>query len=247
MQNESSLLARIERLERDNRRWKRAGSLLLLGLVGLVSAGFGRDSSDGVLRGESLELSTPEGDVYGKVFLDGGGFPMFALQKDKARAIVTLNKPAVYVRNDDGLRGAFLGFDTRGLGKVELNGENLVDGVRMALKPDGSAGVYALDKEGYDRAALEYAAIGTATVSVRAPKGDVRGLMGTDAAGSSSMLLLDGNGLRRVGTVVQPDGMPLFQITDGKARPRLNATVDFDGRPRIEFLREDGAVGSRLP
>ena len=43
------------------------------------------------------------------------------------------------------------------------------------------------------------------------------------------------------------NGAPLLSMEDEKARPRVNMTMDFDGAPKIEFLREDGAASHRLP
>ena len=96
-----------------------------------------------------MELTTPEGEIYARIFLNEGS-PMLLLKKGKepAHAVLTLNKPALHIRDEDGERAAFVGFDTRGLGKVEVTGKNLVDGVRMSVKPDGTAGVYALDSMG---------------------------------------------------------------------------------------------------
>ena len=252
MEELPSVLARIDRLERDNRRLRRAGSLLLVGLAVALTVAFAtpRTSAETprVLRGEQLELTTPEGEVYARIFLNQGS-PMLLLRKgeEKAHVLLTLNQPALHIRNADGLRGAFVGFDTRGLAKVELNGENLVDGVRLSMKPDGTAGVYALDSDGFDRAGLEYASDGTSTVSVRGERGKVRGSFAADAAGNSSLVLLDPEGRRRIGEVVLADGTPILSLEDHRARQRANLTMDFDGAPRLEFLREDGRVAQRIP
>ncbi|HED64121.1 MAG TPA: hypothetical protein ENJ09_01070 [Planctomycetes bacterium] len=250
MHQPDTLLERIERLEASNRRWKRAGTLLLSTVGALAVLSFARPPAPtpaGVLRGESLELSTPDGAPYARIFLDKDGFPMLAIEKDKAHALLTLNKPALFIRDEDGRRGAFFGFDTRGLGKAELTAANLVQGVRMVLRPDGSAGVFGVDEEGFDRASLEVAADGASQLTVRDPRGEVRGAFGNDAAGTTSMVLLDAVGRRRIGTVVPNEGQPFFSMEDEKEVPRLNATMDFDGAAHLDFLAADGSPGERIP
>ncbi len=248
MEDLSPVLARLDRLERENRRWKRAGSLLGLALVVLFGAAFARpESQDKILRGEGLELTSPDGTVYARMLVNQGT-PMFLLREEgkPGHVLLTLGSPAVQVRDNDGQRSAFLGFETSGIAKVELTGKQL-EGARLSMKPDGTAGVYALDRDGYDRAVLEHASDGTSSLSVRTEKGLVRGAMTSDAGSNSSVVLLDPAGRRRIGTVVSEDGTPTFAIEDARARQRVNFTTEFDGTPKLEFLREDGLTAHRYP
>jgi hypothetical protein len=246
MSDRNDVLARLSRLERENRRLKRAGTLLSLALVIAVAVGFVAPS-DGVVRGERLELTTPGGEVYAHIQLDDRGSPLLAMRKDEAQALLTLDRPALFLRDTDGRRGAFIGFDRRGLGKVALTGEKLTDGVRLTMTEEGAAAVDVLDEAGYTRGSMRYAKEEGMGLFMHDDSGGLRSSSGVDKEGNSSMLLIDAIGRRRAGMVVESDGTPLISITDERQVPRINLSMEFDGTPQLEFLRPDGKVGTTLP
>ena len=247
----ASLERLVERMERENRRWKRAGTLLALGLVGLIAAGFREPTpcapADGILRGEKLKLSDSAGNTYAEISIDSSGSPLFVLKKDRAHVAMTLNKPALHIRSDDGESAAFIGFDTRNTGKVELTTREKNNAVRMSIRPDGTTGIYVLDEEGFDRVSIEHLSDGNTSLTLREAKNRVRTALGVDASGNSSVILLDSSGRRRVGMVVHPDGTPLLSMEDENASPRMNIRMEFDGSTQLEFVRPDGVKSHSFP
>ena len=246
MQDSAQILQRLERLERSNRRWKKAGSLLALGLIGALSMGFARPS-EGTLKGSSLELSDPAGEVYASIKLDDKGFPLLHMTKGKSYAIVSLQGPVIHLRAEDNTRTAYLGIDSVGNSKLELTANSHLDGARITVKPNGTTGYYARDAEGYDRFGLESTAEGLTSLNLYGARRSLRSSMALDDKGNASQLILDGNGRRRVGMSVLADGVPQITLTDDKERPRLNMTMGWDGSSKVEFLRADGQVGVEHP
>jgi hypothetical protein len=172
---------------------------------------------------------------------------MLQMRKDKARAALTLSGPSFLLRGPDGVRSVFLGLDSRGTTRAELTGKSPQDGVRLVVQPDGSAGVYALDARGVERAALESLSTGHASLDVRDPERHVRASMGLDPGGNSSLVLLDARDRARIGSVVDAEGIPSLSMEDQEARPRANLTMGYDGAPRFELLRPDGTPIHRVP
>ncbi len=246
MQAQADIVARLDRLERENRRWKLAFGPCLAACTAACFASF-QDPPAKELVAERFVLQGPDGEEYATLEMDGNQNPMLQLRKEKSRAALTLSGPGLLLRGPDGVRSAFLGIDTRGATKAELTGKSSQDGLRLVVQPDGAAGVYALDARGYERAALESLADGHSSLSVRGERSEVRGILGLDPKGNSSSILLDGSGRRRIGMVVQSDGTPTLSMEDEKARPRANLTMEFDGSPHWELLREDGKASHRVP
>lgn len=242
----SPLLARIERLERENRRSRLVALLSTTLLFAWAACSVAR-APEKVVAAERFVLTAPDGTEHGSLELDSKGNPALVLRKDKASAILTLAGPALQVRGADGKTGAFIGIDTRGISRVELSSERIVDGVRLAAKPDGSSGVYVLDPSGRERGSLEATSPGGAALLLRDPQGRPRGQFGIDPQDLPSLLLLDGGGARRTGMIVLEDGTPLLEMEDDRGRPRARLTTQFDGSPTLELLREDGAASFRAP
>ncbi len=253
MQEQTSIHERLDSLERENRRWRRAGTLAALGCAAFFAMSIARPapqdaaSSNGVLRGEKLELTDANGEVYASIAIDGAGFPLFLMHKDAGHVAMTLNKPALHIRGGKGLGSAFVGFDTRDFAKMELTSGETSGGVRMAIRPNGDSGLYVLGEEGFDRAALEYLVGGHSTLTLRETHNRVRSALTVDPEGNSSAILLDSSGRRRVGMLVKPDGAPVISMEDESAVPRLNVSMEFDGSTSIEFMRPDGTLGKRIP
>ncbi|MEW6071416.1 MAG: hypothetical protein AB1726_02330 [Planctomycetota bacterium] len=235
---------RLDRLEREARRW-RLGSLLLLGgLAGVLAVSFACPAAPAppasVLEAERFVLRGAAGEELAVLGTDTKGNPNLLLRRGQSHAIVTLSGPAVQVRGEDGKTGAFLGVDTRGDSRLELTSARMHDGVRAAVHPDGSSGVYVLDAEGRERAALEYLATGAAQLTARDGRGGIRSYLGLDEKGVASSLVLDPIGRRRLGLLVAPDGTPTLAAEDGEGRLRAQLTMDQDGLPLLQLLRADG-------
>lgn len=251
-------LTRLDNLERQNRRLRRAVSALGLSLAALATLGFvrpgpattpviGQDIQADTVTAKELILVNEAGDQLGTLGVDSQGFPMFLLRKDKSSAVITLNNPSLALRGDDGKRGAWIGQDTQGGMGVSLNSERVTDGVRIKVKPDGASGVYVLAEDGRERVALERLTDGSAAASVRDGRGLPRSFLGMDPSGSSSLLLLDENGAKRAGLVVQPGGAPLLSLDDERGQSRIELSQRFDGHSRIRTFDEDGNTTSEAP
>ncbi len=239
---------RLERLERANRRWRRAAALAGLLFCAALSASLGR-AGPSVIEAERFVLKGADGAEHGVLGLDETGSPMLLLERGKANLLLTLSGPALSLRADDGKRGAFLGVDTRGESRLELRSERFLDGVRLVSKADGGAGLYLLDRDGGERGAAELTGEGNVLFSVRDAQRRVRGSFGLDANSIPNVVLLDSAGRRRIGMLVHGDaeGRPLFALEDGQGRTRAELTLDRDGSPNLSLTRPDGGKSFRAP
>jgi hypothetical protein len=242
----STLHERIARLERDNRRFKLAAGASTALLFVWTACGVAPRAAE-TLAAERFVLTGPDGVEHGSLELDAQGNPYLVLKKEQTTVVLTTNGPGVLLRGSDGKTGAFMGIDSRNTSKIELSSARILDGVRLSVRPDGSAGVYVLDGTGRERGALESLSVGGSNLSFRDDQGRIRAQIGIDPANLPNLLLLDPRGTRRMGMIVQDDGNPLFEIEDDRGRPRAQLTTAFDGAPRLELLREDGAASFAAP
>ena len=244
MQANDHLLRRLDRLERDNRRWRWGSLALCAGLLGILAVGFAcptvAPAPENVVSAERFVLVGPGGEEYAVLGLDDHGFPNLLLHKDQAHAFLTVAGPALSMRGADGKTGAFLGLDPKGSSRLELSSANPQDGIRAAVQTDGSSGIYVVDSSGRERAGLEHLATGASQLTARDAKGNIRAVLGHDAEGAVSSLLLDELGRRRIGMIVAPDGTPTLATEDEQGRLRSQLTMDRDGLPLLQLLREDG-------
>jgi hypothetical protein len=253
--HETSLLQRIERLECQNRRLKVSfsalGLVLFLGLATLFSPVADGTAPAGnaaeVVEAERFVLRGPDGEEACVLGLDGKGFPHLVMRKDKSHGIMTLNGPAILLRGADGKRSAFMGIDTHGSTRLELTSERIVDGIRLAVKPDGAAGLYLLDQTGRSRLGLEASLEAGSLVVLRNAKGEIRSSFGLDPKEIPALLFFDEVGRRRAGWLVDETGVPLLAIEDERGRPRIEITSRFDGSPLLRLSREDGGVIFEAP
>lgn len=249
MSTNTDLARRIDRLERENRRFKiGAGLALLLALATWTTGAALQGPGAKELRAERFVLVDGSGAELGQLATDARGGPQLLLRKDTNTALLTLSGPGLLLRGGElGKQGAFLGIDTRGATRLELSSARVLDGVRLSVQPDGASGLYVLSPDGRERLALETLADGNAHLLSRDADGKVRAFFGEDAHGTTSMLLLDELGRRRVGALVDASGTPLLAIVDDKGRTRIEMTTQFDGAPLFQVLREDGKAAFRQP
>lgn len=240
------VLARLDRLERENRRYKRAasasGALLFVWAACSVAP-----QVENVVTAERFVLLAADGSEKAALELDSKGNAMLTLQNGQARAVVTTNGPSVLLRGPDGKTGAFMGIDTKNTSRLELTSHRLLDGVRLTTHEDGSAGVYVLDADGRKRGAFESLSSGGSGINFQDARGRMRGHFGVDPGSVPNLLLLDEDGLRRFGTILQDDGQALLEMNDEQGRPRVQLATLFDGSPRLEFKGEDGAAIFQAP
>jgi len=250
-----ALAERLDVLEREARRWRLSALALALVLVaGLaVSARPGAHDRPAAVQDEvrTKRLVLVDGDdtELGVLEVDGNGNPHLLLRReveDTTRVgLLSLSGPGLLVR--DGRRGAFLGVDGRGASQLELTGDDLTQGARVSVQPDGSAGFYALDDEGRRRVGLEWLSRGHGQFTAYDEEGTLRVQSGIDPLGNASTVLFDPAGLPRLGQLVSAEGQPTLAGEDGTGRTRVQLVQGPDGSSRLEFLNEEGAVFRTLP
>lgn len=248
----ADLSTRLDRLEREARTWRRAA-----GVLGLVLAAFlgslslaakapaGSAPIADEVRTQRLVLVDADDNELGMLELDGGGNPHLLLRKQLAdgtlrSGLLTLAGPGLLLR--EGRRGAFLGLDGRRASVMELTGDDLTQGARVAVQPDGSTGFYALGEGGQRRIGMEWLSTGHTQVAAYDGEGTLRMQAGVDPEGNANNALFDTNGIPRLGLVVPVEGAPALASEDAEGRTRAQLTQAFDGSPRLEFLNELGDV-----
>jgi len=240
------VLARLDRLERANRRYRLA--LAAAGALCFAWAACSVGSQAGnTLSAQRFALLGADGKEKATLELDQKGNPMLHLRNGEASALLTTNGPSLLLRGPDGKTGAFVGVDTRNTSRLELCSQRLLDGVRLTVHEDGSAGAFVLDANGRERGALQWLPEGGAALNFRDGRGKIRSNFGLDDGGVPNLLLLDENGARRAGMLVEEDGSPLLELADDRGQARLHLTTLFDGSPRMEMRAGDGALSFQAP
>jgi hypothetical protein len=242
----ASVLVRLDRLERTNRRYRLSAAAFTLLVLGWVACSVAPEVKNQVAA-ERFVLLGPDGTEKAALELDSKGNAMLQLRGDATSAFLTANGPSLLLRGPDGRTGAFLGVDSKSTSRLELTSHRLLDGVRLTAHADGSSGLYVLDADGRLRGGLESFAQGGAGLNFRDVHGRVRGQVGLDAGGLPNVVLMDPNGARRLGMVLQGEGEPLLEVADELGTARAQLTTLFDGTPRLEFRRNDGGVILQVP
>ncbi|MSR64034.1 MAG: hypothetical protein EXS08_16550 [Planctomycetes bacterium] len=240
------VLVRLERLERDNRRYKLAAAAAGLALFAWSACSLAPQAKN-PLTSDRFVLVDAAGNEKAALELDAKGNPMLTLRNGPSTAVLTANGPSLLLRGPDGKTNAFLGIDSKNTSRLELASKRLLDGVRLTVHEDGSAGAYVLDLDGRPRGALEFLSSGGSALSLRDGQGHVRTQLGLDAHNQPNLVLLDEGGMRRMGMMVQQDGNPLLEVADDHGRPRAQLSTLFDGSPRLEMKREDGGSAFQAP
>lgn len=238
--------ARLDRLERQNRRLRRGLAAVGGALALAATLGFASPAAEEV-RATKFVLTDAAGDTLGELAVDNTGAPYLMLRKERANAILAVNGPALSLRGDDGKRGAWIGVDPQGAAGVSVYGARLLDGVRLQAKPDGTSAVYLQNGEGRERVALETLLDGTSSVTARNRQGEVRAFFGMGKNDVPSALFFDEKGFRRLGMLVGPGGIPIFSLDDGTGRSRLELTERLDGTPRMRMVADDGGTLFEAP
>jgi hypothetical protein len=238
------VMARLDRLERESRRWRRValGSWLAIGALLLLG-----QSSPRATRPAS-PTRTVEAERF--ILRDARGRSGATLgwaPDDTPR--LTLHDPAGQARTllTVGAGGA------PGLSLLDTDGKT----VRAALivGPDGAPGLALFDSAGKPRlaAALFHTSAGAARGSQTAPAivaydtaGVARvtfGLRGPDVAG---LELTDGRGATRALLRVQADGAPDLALRDAQGHGRATLSVLADGTPAFNLHGADGRARATM-
>jgi hypothetical protein len=240
------LLIRLARLERSHHRYRLVAIAASLACFAWTACGL-LPQTKNTVTAERFVLLGADGSEKATLELDSKQNPVLLMRNGGASALVTTNGPSILLRGQDERTGAFIGIDSKNTSRLELTSHRLLDGVRLSAHEDGSSGVYVLDAQGLERGSLECLAGGSVSVSFRDRERRVRQQIGLDTENLASAILLDDDGVRRIGMVVQGDGVPLFEVADPKGNPRAQITTLFDGSPSLELKREDGQPAFRAP
>jgi len=242
----ATVLVRLDRLERDNRRYRRL-SVASLSLLFVWAACSVAPQAKNTISAERIVLVAPDGSEKAALEFDSKGNPMLSLKNGQASALLTTNGPSVLLRGEDGKTSAFMGIDSKNTSRMELTSHRLVDGVRLSAHDDGTAGIYVLDVDGRPRGALEAFGPGGAGFGFRDGQGHVRMQLGIDPTNQPHLILMDKDGARRLGMMVQGENQPVLEVGDEHGRQRVELTTLFDGSPRMQFKRDDGGVALQVP
>lgn len=237
---------RLDRLERENRRWRRLAlaSCLAVASIGLLGQSVAPPArsvgSSRVIEGERFMLRDAGGRVGATLGWEADT-PRLVLHDPAGRPRVTLSV---------GAGGA------PGLTLLDTDGQTAR--AALVVGPDGAPGLALFDPAGKPRlaTALFHPSGATARAAGRrepAPAmvvydatGVVRvtvGLRATDAAG---LELADARGVARALVSVKADGTPDLTMRDGDARARATLGVLADGAPALNLNGPDGRARATM-
>ncbi len=140
------LKERIERLERQNRLYKRGGAIAMLAVVALAAAAW--TSPDQVVRTRTIELTDLVDDVRvvmdanGVRFFDAEGVPRMTLAMEAGSC------PCITLRSADDKPLAALGAMANNLVILNLRDKEGSPRFRLGVNPDGEPFWETLDKDG---------------------------------------------------------------------------------------------------
>ncbi len=130
------LVQRLDRLERENRRLKRIGALVVVGIAAVVLMGQARLSKVAkVIEAEKFVLRDTSGQIGAILFTVDGGSPHLEFRDKKRNLRITL-----------GVLGD--------VGHLSLFSENGNSAITLRALPDGSPHLQFYDKDGNTRAVL---------------------------------------------------------------------------------------------
>lgn len=140
------LRTRIERLERQNRLYRRVGAVTLVAVVALAAAAW--TSPDQVVRTRTIELTDLTDDVRvvmdanGVRFFDSEGVPRMTFAMEAGSC------PCITLRTADDKPLAALGAMANNLVILNLRDKEGSPRLRLGVNPDGEPFWETLDKDG---------------------------------------------------------------------------------------------------
>jgi hypothetical protein len=238
-----SLSTRLDRLERDSRRWRRVAVGSWLAIAALL------------LLGQSAPRSAPSG---GRVV----EAERFVLRDARGRAGATLGweadgAPRLAVHDPAGHPRAVMTVGTGGApGLTLLDPDGATARAALVVGPDGAPGFALFDPAGKPRLAVALfhkSAPGRPTGATEpAPA-----IVAYDAAGvvratfgirelDAGLELADSRGTARTVLRVQPDGTPDVVLRDHVGRGRAGLSVLADGTPALNLNGTDGKARATM-
>jgi hypothetical protein len=236
-------MARLDRLERESRRWRRAALGAWLAIAALLLLGQGsprgaRPPAPRAVEAERFVLRNAQGRAGATLGWEADDMPRLVLHDPAGRPRTLLTV---------GSGGA------PGLSLLGADGKT----VRAALVvgPDGAPGLALFDAAGKPRLAAALFHTGGAGGAGREPApalvaydsaGVVRATFGLRATDVAGLELADGRGAARAVLRVQPDGAPDLALRDGEGRGRASLGVLADGTPALNLHGADGRARATM-
>jgi hypothetical protein len=240
-----TVTARLDRLERESRRWRRAalGSWLAIAALLLLGQGPSRAPSPAnparTVEAERFVLRDARGRAGATLGWEANDTPRLALHDagGQSRAVLTVGS--------GGSPGLTL-----------LDADGVTIRAALVVGPDGAPGFALFDPDGKARlaAALFHGSVPGRAAGSREPTpaivaydaaGVVRatfGLRGSDAG----LELADSRGTARTVLRIQRDGTPDLVLRDGDGRGRAGLSVLPDGTPTLNLNGPDGRARATL-
>ena len=194
-----ALSERVDRLERENRRWRRAGVLVLL--VGVILATGGARWADGprTVVAEGLLIQDKDGGLRAMLGSgpDGGALLTMFDSKLKPRFVLGVKpdgEPGLSIKDQDGRLRFGMGFMADGTSRLEVGGSGGKGSVILRVRSDGVADLGVLRRE-------------KLAVS-----------LGTTPEGTAGLSGYDRDSKQRLALGVREGGQPVLQFLDEKGK-----------------------------
>lgn len=211
-----ALARRLERLERENHRWKLLGVTSIGLLVVLLLTGAAVTTVPDEVRARRFYAIDSNGLPLAWLMVDSAGMPNIGLKVGRSHLLMNVSSdgaPLLVMRGRDGDGRAGLSFSPDGP-VLELAHRNRA--IRASVAPD-AAMLRLVDQE--------------------SARGAVLGLR---ADGSARLELMDQGGSARVGLAIPADGVAAISLRDKGDQPRINLAVGADGFPLVDLYGSDG-------
>ena len=239
--NEQSLVTRVNRLERENRRMKLAGVLVLLGIAAVIV--MGQTKAKRVAKqfeAERFILRDASGKLRGglSVFPDGTvGLVITGEKRNAGVAIQVLpdGTSTLELTHSNNQR-VTLSITPNEITQLTLGVADKTPVLGAAIFKSGKSALLFLDNNSKQRALLQTDPDGTPALSLFDKNQQTRVGLGLSKGGEPSISLSDKNAQGRLGLFVLKGGGPALSLTDKDGRTRMLLDVDEDGKPLLAFL-----------
>ena len=221
-----SLTRRVDRLERENRRWRRAGSLTCLGIAALLLMGQAQ-SRERVVEAQQFLVRDSTGEVRAALGLSDGDPKLILFDKDgtsrAALSLVPSGSPFLTLADRDGRPRAALTVLPDGSPILTFSDATITERIEIRLRDEGVPDLRLYEKDGK-------------TLSGRL----------TTVSGSPSLALFR-SGKARVLLTITADGSPGLRLTDPDGNARALLAAKADGVPGLWLSDKDGKVVWTVP
>jgi hypothetical protein len=227
-----AVLSRLATLERENRRLRRWGGLLLV--LGLALAGMAMAEGEKVaevVKARKFVVVDDQGKERGLFWVQPAtGATNLALAGRDGTFRLHLGVMP------DGSPGVFL---------FEKDGKT--NRISMVVQPDGNPGLVVHDHERRPRAALAMDPSGAVEFGLLSAQSEAGLKLRVGADDSSAVVVKDPDGGLRVGLMALPDGSSALMLTEGRKGSRAGVAIKPDGLPEVLLQDREGKTVFKAP